>query len=93
MIYIIRALYPDDIPNRFVHNLPYRQWLTFDSSQAEWIPGAMKAFVERNYKCCETQHIFTYVRNRPMTDNLTTPNVAVKLPDATVVRVFQVEVK
>lgn len=94
MQYVVRALYPEDLPNRFVQNgMPYREWLTFDKSQAAWMPEAMGAFVARHYKACEAQHVFSFVRNRPLTDNITTPNVAVKLADSTIIRVFQVEVR
>lgn len=93
MQYIVRALYPEDIHNRFVMALPYREWLTFDKSQTEWMPEAMLAFVARHYKACEAQHVFSYVRNRPMTDNITTPNVSVQLADSTVIQVFRVEVR
>lgn len=93
MQYVVRALYPEDLPSRFVLGLQYRKWLTFEPHQVKWMPEAMGAFVARHYKTREAQHVFSFVRNRPLTENITAPNVSVRLPDATIIRVFQVEVR
>lgn len=93
MRYVIKAVYPHAIPNRFVQSNLYHDWLTFEGQEVAWIPEAMQEFALRYYSHLEKQHYTTFVSNKPLAANLTTPNVSVVLEDKTVIRLFHVEVK
>ena len=93
MRYVIKAVYPHIIPNRFVQSNLYRDWLTFEGREVAWIAEAMAAFTQRYYAHLERQHYTTFVSNKPLAANMTTPNVTIVLEDRTIIRVFHVEVK
>jgi len=93
MRYVIKAVYPHVIPNRFVQPSLYRDWLTFEGREVAWIPEAMQEFAQRYYSHLERQHYTTFVHNKPLAANMTTPNVSIVLEDRTIIRLFQVEVK
>ena len=91
MQFIVRAIYRQDWDIRHVIRLHHAEWLTFESHQAEWMHDAMHAFIKRHYPLCEVQHrVLFFCQSGQRAEY---PDFSVLMPDRSIVRVFDVEVK
>lgn len=91
MQFIVRAVHRQDWDYRQVVRIFYRDWLTFEADQSAWMHDAMHAFVKRHYPGCEMQcRMLFYCQSGQRAEF---PDFAVLMPDRSIVRVFDVEVK
>lgn len=94
MRYVVRVVYPDSWNLQSQEPVKYSEWLSFKSGEESLMMQAMHGFVERRYRECPIRERWEIqeLQHRGVLHFIEVPHFSARLPDASVISVFFVEV-